>query len=114
MLDLPVYIQTKDEHDFASLQHQSNITFLPPQFFVNEEQFKQLPADHSLIVLDDFQLPPSKKSDFLHVINYYLRHHNCILFLIVHNIYSNGLLNQILISPHLFLAYSNLGFYIIK
>lgn len=32
----------------------------------------------------------------------------------MHNIYSTGLLNEILLAPHIFLAYSNLGYYIIK
>lgn len=32
----------------------------------------------------------------------------------MHNLYSTGLLNEILLAPHIFLAYSNLGYYIIK
>ena len=84
-------------------------------FTVTEENFKQIPMQ-SIVILDDFTLQPSKqnKIDFLNVINYYLRHHNITLFLIIHNMYNTGLLNEILLAPHIFLAYSNLGYYIIR
>lgn len=32
----------------------------------------------------------------------------------MHNLYSTGLLNEMMLAPHVFLAYSNLGYYIIK
>lgn len=84
-------------------------------FTVTEENFKQIPMQ-SIVILDDFTLQPSKqnKIDFLNVINYYLRHNNITLFLIIHNMYNTGLLNEILLAPHIFLAYSNLGYYIIR
>jgi ABC-type ATPase involved in cell division len=114
--DLPVFIQTRDQHEFPS---KYKINFLENDFDVSENNFKNLP-DNSIVFLDDFVLNKSNtnikqnKSEFLNVVNYYLRHHNITLFLIVHNIYSNGLLNEILLAPHLLVSYSNLGYYIIK
>lgn len=115
-----VYIQTKDEADFSDVLSSNNncITFLKPEFAVTEEHFKHLPM-HSVVILDDYSFNKSAskaqtKGDFLHVINYYLRHNKITLFLIIHNLYSSGLLNEILLAPHLFLAYSNLGYYIMK
>lgn len=55
-----------------------------------------------------------KKTDFLKVINYMLRHNKIILFLICHNIVHNNLYSDILYAPHLFLSYSNIGFAIIR
>ncbi len=84
---------------------------------VHEEDFKSIPQG-SLVVLDDFSLKQSKtcdsKIEFLKVINYILRHHKITLILIIHNMYNNHLFTEILLSPHLFLAYSNLGYYIIR
>lgn len=50
----------------------------------------------------------------MHIVNYYLRHNKITLFLVIHNLYSTNLLNEILLAPHLFVAYSNLGYYIVK
>jgi len=82
---------------------------------VTEKDFLALPND-SIVILDDFSLQNTKqnKTEFLKVINYYLRHHNITLFLVIHNIYSTGLMNEILIAPHVILAYSNLGYYILR
>jgi hypothetical protein len=116
--DIPIYIQSRDQQDFSSNTH-PNITFLENTFSVTEENFKTI-SNNSIVFLDDFVLNKSNtnnkqnKFEFLNVVNYYLRHHNITLFLIIHNIYNNGLLNEILLAPHLFLAYSNLGYYIIK
>lgn len=107
-----MFIQTKDETDFNTI---STIKFLKDDFTVNEDNFKLIP-ENSLVVLDDFSLSSAKESklEFLKVVNYYLRHHRITLFLIIHNIYNNGLLNEILLAPHLFIAYSNLGYYVIR
>lgn len=74
---------------------------------------------NSLVILDDYMFQNKNstkysKSDFLKVVNYYLRHKNITLFLVIHNLYNTGLLNEILLSPHIFVAYSNLGYIIIK
>jgi len=64
-------------------------------------------------VLDDFSFPSNKryekKIQFLEVINRILRHNNITLFLLVHNLYNTNLATEILLAPHLFLSYSNLG-----
>jgi hypothetical protein len=115
-LDLSVFIHSRDQHEYSS---NDKITFLKNDFYVSEKNFKSLP-DNSIVFLDDFVLNKSNtntkqnKSEFLNVVNYYLRHHNITLFLIIHNIYSNGLLNEILLAPHLFVSYSNLGYYIMR
>ena len=84
---------------------------------VHEKDFKTIPQG-SLVVLDDFSLKRSKtfdsKSEYLKIINYHLRHNKITLILIIHNMYNNHLFTEILLSPHLFLAYSNLGYYIIR
>lgn len=92
---------------------------MDPGFYVHENYFKLLPKN-SIVILDDFSFTNSSnnqrqsKLDFLHVVNYYLRHHQITLILVIHNLFSNGLLNEILLAPHIFLAYSNLGYYVIK
>lgn len=114
-----IYIQTKEESDYSTPSLPHKINFLESSFVVHENYFKSLPK-HSIVILDDFSFSNSatnlkqSKIDFLHVINYYLRHNQITLVLVVHNLYSNGLLNEILLAPHIFLAYSNLGYYIIK
>lgn len=90
---------------------------MDPQFIVTEKHFENIPSS-SLVILDDFSFNKTEvkqtKSEFLHVVNYLLRHKNITLCLVIHNLYSSCLLNEILIAPHLFLAYSNLGFYVLK
>jgi hypothetical protein len=114
LLGIPTFVQTKEPADFHDLTH---IQYLPPDFKVNEHQFATLP-DHALVILDDFYFAQSnnkqEKLDFLGIVNYYLRHHNITLILIIHNIYSTNLSNDIFLAPHLFLAYSNLGFNLIR
>lgn len=83
---------------------------------MSERHFQTLP-DNSMVFLDDFSLKNSSKeskTEFLKVINYYLRHHNITLFIIIHNLYNIGLQNEILLAPHIILAYTNLGYYILK
>ena len=109
LVDIPVYIQTKEKDDFRNL---SSVQFLPHDFAITEEHFKTLP-DKSIVVFDDFTLRSSKQ-EFLNIVNYWLRHHKITLFVVIHNMYNNGLLHSILLSPHLILAYSNLGYYIIR
>jgi len=113
--DIPVYVQTQEKSDFANLV---NIQFLNSDFTVEENHFQEI-NDHSFVILDDFsfKLQTSKtiaKADFLRVINYYLRHHNIKLCLIIHNLVNNHLYTEILLAPHIFLAYTNLGYYIIR
>lgn len=67
------------------------------------------------MVLDDFHLTNQKEKDnLLQIINVVLRHNQITLFLIIHNLYSNKLFNQIIIAPHIILAYSTLGDIIIR
>jgi hypothetical protein len=112
-----VYVQTNDQTDYSS-PFNSKITFLPSTFTVKTADFSKL-ADNSIVILDDFSFLSGTntkhiKLEFLHVINYYLRHHKIILFLVIHNLYGTGLLHNILLAPHIIIAYSNLGFYLIK
>lgn len=113
--DISVYIQSQEQSDYTNLD---NIQFLSSDFTVQESHFKDL-NDHSFVVLDDFSFKPSTskniaKTEFLRVVNYYLRHHNIKLCLVIHNLYNNQLFTEILLAPHIFLAYSNLGYYVIR
>lgn len=113
-LDVPVYIQTQEPVDFAEL---NRVHFLNSEFNVHEDDFKLLP-NGSFIVLDDFSFKNANKKeskiDFLKVVNYILRHRQITLVLIIHNMYNNNLFTDILLAPHIFLSYSNLGYYIIR
>jgi len=89
---------------------------LKENFIVNEHCFKQIPSD-SLVVLDDYlmhNITQQAKLDFLKIVNYTLRHQNICLIIVIHNLYNVGLYNNILLSPHLFISYTNLGFYILR
>lgn len=114
--DIPVYIQSQEHSDFSGLQQQ-NITFLSSDFTVAQNCFTEL-ANNSFVVLDDFsfnaQQVQKAKTEFLKVVNYYLRHHNIKLCLVIHNLFNNNLFTEILLAPHLFLSYSNLGYYVIR
>jgi hypothetical protein len=111
---ISVYIQTAEPTDFQNL---SEITFLPADFTVDEDNFSSIP-ENSLVVLDDFafKLANSKqaKVNFLRVVNYILRHKKITLILIIHNLFSNNLSNDILCAHHVFLSYSNLGYLIMR
>jgi hypothetical protein len=78
---------------------------LNSDFTVREENFAEL-SDNSFVVLDDFSFRNSQnsksvtKSDFLKVINYYLRHHNIKLCLVIHNLFNNNLFTEILLARH--------------
>ena len=113
--DIPVFIQSQEKNDFASL---TNTRLLNSEFTVKESDFQELPND-SFVILDDFSFKSGiqkniAKADFLRVINYYLRHHNIKLCLIIHNLFNNNLFTEILLAPHIFLSYWNLGYYIIR
>ena len=109
-----VYVQTKDPEDFNDLPH---ITYLDHTFKINEKEFSKFPRE-SLIILDDFYFSTVKnkqeKLDFLGVVNYTLRHHGITLLLIIHNIYHTNLSSDIMLAPHLFMAYSNLGYSLLR
>lgn len=110
-----MYIQSQDPAEFAEI---SRIQYLSNEFAVQEEFFKTLPSG-SFVVLDDFSFKNTNKKkqdkiEFLKIINYYLRHNKITLVLIIHNLYNNNLFHDILLAPHIFLSYSNLGYYIIR
>lgn len=111
---ISLFIQTAEPSDFDSI---SNKTFLDFDFSINEHCFKDIP-NNSIVILDDFSFKhvadKQEKLAFLKVVNYVLRHHKITLFLIVHNLYNTSLSSSILMAPHLFLSYSNLGFQIIR
>ena len=48
------------------------------------------------------------------VVNFVLRHNKFSLFLIIHNLYGNQLFTEITLCPHIFLAYSSLGYYALR
>lgn len=109
--DKPIYVHTREPSDFDG----QDVTFLPPDFMVDETFFTALP-DGAFVFLDDYKPTTNKqeKLAFLSVINYYLRHHKITLFLVVHNLHGNGLFTDILLAPHIFLAYSTLGYYVLR
>ena len=111
---MPVFVKSDEKSDFAGL---CNINFLDSEFTVHDKCFKTIP-DNALVILDDFSFKHNNnkipKLEFLKVINYYLRHHNITLILCIHNLHNNNLYMDILLAPHIFLAYSNLGYYIIR
>jgi len=111
---ISVYIQTAEPTDFQNI---SKISFLPADFTVDENNFSTIP-ENSLVVLDDFafKLANAKqaKVNFLKVVNYTLRHKKITLILIIHNLFSNNLSNDILCAHHVFLSYSNLGYLIMR
>jgi len=112
--DFSLFVQTNQPSDFDP---NLNISFLPFDFQVNNNSFKTIPAN-SIVVLDDFSFPSVKrqenKIEFLKVINYSLRHNNITLILVVHNLYNTNMATEILLAPHIFLSYSNLGYTIMR
>jgi hypothetical protein len=106
-----VYVQTAGPTDF---QNVSGISFLPANFTIDEDNFSCI-TENSLVVLDDFsfKLTNNKqaKINFLKVVNYILGH---TLILVIHNLFSNNLSNDILCAHHVFLSYSNLGYLIMR
>jgi hypothetical protein len=113
LLDFNVYIQTKEPTEYPTSE---KIHYLDNIFTISEENFLSL-KNNSVVILDDFSfqtINKQNKIDFLRVLNYTLRHRNITLFLIIHNLFSVGLFHEILTAPHIFIAYSNLGYYIIR
>lgn len=107
-------MQSKEPTDFSHLQ---NINYLEQSFSVNEIEFNRIP-NSSIVILDDFTFSKAnnkqEKSDFLKIINFTLRHRKITLFLLVHNLYNINMASEILLAPHLFLSYSNLGYSIFR
>jgi len=107
--EFSVFIQSSSPSDYTNIP---NITFLDSSFSITKTHFEIIP-NNSIVVLDDFSFSSTKrlekKIDFLQVINYVLRHNNITLFLLVHNLYNTNLATEILLAPHLFISYSNLG-----
>jgi hypothetical protein len=101
-----MYVQTAEQTDF---QNVSGISFLPANFTIDEDNFSCI-TENSLVVLDDFsfKLANNKqaKINFLKVVNY--------LILVIHNLFSNNLSNDILCAHHVFLSFSNLGYLIMR
>jgi hypothetical protein len=117
LLGQQIYIQSLDKSDFANLQSH-NIIYLDPLFTISEDNFKSI-ENNSLLIFDDFMLSSTtnqkqQQMSLLKIFNYHLRHRNIVLILVIHNLYSTGLLNMILLAPHLIFAYSNLGFYLLR
>jgi hypothetical protein len=111
--DITTLIQTKEEKDYTNLSRQ--VTFLDHTFAVNTDNFNKL-SPNTVVILDDYVFENSKesKAEFLHIVNYYLRHRHITLFLVIHNMYNIGLLNEILLAPHIILSYTNLGYYVLQ
>ena len=101
-----MYVQTAGPSDF---QNVSGISFLPANFTIDEDNFSSI-TEHSLVVLDDFSFKfvnkKQAKINFLKVVNY--------LILVIHNLFSNNLSNDILCAHHFFLSYSNPGYLIMR
>ena len=91
-LGISVYVQTAGPTDF---QNVSGISFLPANFTIDEDNFSSI-TEHSLVVLDDFSFKfvnkKQAKINFLKVVNY--------LILVIHNLFSNNLSNNILWAHH--------------
>lgn len=110
-----MHVQTRDQKDFPAEEF-ANLHFLDSDFSIHPNFFQSL-VPGSVVVLDDFSFQKSNKQeklDFLKVVNFHLRHGNITLILLIHNLYSNNLASEILLAPHLILAYSNLGYNIIR
>jgi hypothetical protein len=97
-----VYVQTAGPTDF---QNVSGISFLPANFTIDEDNFSSI-TENSLVVFDDFsfKLADNKqaKINFLKIVNYILRHKKLTLILVIHNLLSNNLSNDILSAHHVF------------
>ena len=91
-----MYVQTAGPSDF---QNVSGISFLPANFPIDEDNFSSI-TENSLVVFEDFsfKLADNKqaKINFLKIVNYILRHKKLTLILVIHNLFSNNLSNDIL------------------
>lgn len=113
ILEKRIYVKTNQNSDYSSF---SNITFLDPSFIIDEPSFKLI-QDGSIVILDDYAYENKNKQskiEFLKIINYYLRHHAVVLFIVIHNMYHNMLFTDIINAPHLLLSYSNIGYSIMR
>ncbi len=69
--DINVFVQTEEPSDFTNI---ANISFLNPDFVVEESHFQNIPHN-SIIILDDFSfkvINKETKQNFLKVCNYIL------------------------------------------
>jgi hypothetical protein len=111
-----VYLQSRDPAEFSDFI--DRIQFLPHDFTLHETSYKSL-LSRAFIVLNDFSFQNTNrkqqgKAEFMKIINYYLRHNKITLIIIIHNMYNDNLFNDILLALHIFLSYSNLGYYLMK
>ena len=93
-------------------------------FFKLQDQlnFKTFQEFHSFLLISlltkiIFRLSQNNKQakiNFLNVVNYILRHKTITLILVIHNLLSNNLSNDILCAHHVFLSYSNLRYLIMR
>jgi len=103
-------VHTRDPSEFDN----HNVTFLPATFAMDEHHFTSA-LNGAFVFLDDYQTPKKhQKPAFLSIVNYTLRHFKITLFLMVHNLHGTGLFTDILLSPHIFLAYSTLGYVVLR
>ena len=118
---MAVFVHTRDRTDYQDVTSPS-LTYLPAEFKITANDFKtaSIPSN-SVIIMDDFYFTHQSlsrikqdKTDFLHVVNYTLRHNQVTLFLIVHNLYNSNLATDMLLSTHLFVSYSNVGYSLVR
>jgi hypothetical protein len=113
-LGISIFVQTKDPEDFNDLPY---IKYLEPSFKINDKEFADLPRN-SFVIMDDFYFSTvnnkQEKLNFLGVVNYTLRHNGITLLLIIHNVFNTNLSSDIFLAPHLFMAYSNLGYSLLR
>jgi hypothetical protein len=113
-LGISIFVHTKDPEDFNDLP---TIKYLEPSFKINDKEFADLPRN-SFVIMDDFYFSTvnnkQEKLNFLGVVNYTLRHNGITLLLIIHNVFNTNLSSDIFLAPHLFMAYSNLGYSLLR
>jgi hypothetical protein len=113
-LGISIFVHTKDPEDFNDLPY---IKYLEPSFKINDKEFADLPRN-SFVIMDDFYFSTvnnkQEKLNFLGVVNYTLRHNGITLLLIIHNVFNTNLSSDIFLAPHLFMAYSNLGYSLLR
>ena len=68
--------------------------------------FKKNIVSHSVLICDDFALAKSQVHDFSVIVNYFCRHYNITLFVIIHSLYKNNIFTEVNLSSHWFLLKS--------
>ena len=61
---------------------------------------------NSILIFDDFVLEKSSIIDFRRTVNYYCRHKQLTLIIIIHTLFNNNVYNEVNLSSHLFLIKS--------